>query len=87
MTLLAEVVQTAGTRWAIERRFDVPQGEGACITSRSGIGRGGFWQFVLATTQSIGQILDWSVWRRCYQGRAQFCHDKRRADPEVSFEY
>jgi hypothetical protein len=42
-----------------------------------------FWRLVLATKQTIGQMLDWSAWRRWHQGMAQYCHYKRRAGPEL----
>src|SRR5215217_5536120 len=41
------------------------------------------WRLVLATKQTIGQILDWSAWRRWHQGMAQFYHYKQRVGPEV----
>ena len=42
-----------------------------------------FWRLVLATTQTIGQMLDWSAWRRWHQGVAQYYHYKRRARLEL----
>lgn len=38
-----------------------------------------FGQLVLATRHTIGQILDWSSWRRWHQGVAQYYHYKRRS--------
>jgi SRSO17 transposase len=38
-----------------------------------------FGQLVLATRHTIGQILDWSAWRRWHQGVAQYYHRKRRS--------
>jgi len=40
-----------------------------------------FWRLVLATRQTVGQILDWSAWRRWHQGVAQYYHYKRRTVP------
>ena len=40
-----------------------------------------FWRLVLAAMQTIGQILDWSAWRRWHQGVAQYYHYKRRTVP------
>src|SRR4029453_6994241 len=40
-----------------------------------------FWRLVLVTKQTIGQILDWSAWRRGHQGGAQYYHYKRRTVP------
>src|SRR5262245_10332784 len=40
-----------------------------------------FWRLVLATRHTIGQILDWSAWRRWHQGVAQYYHYKRRTVP------
>src|SRR5215510_4590287 len=37
-----------------------------------------FWRLVLATRQTIGQILDWSAWRRWHPGVAQYYLYKRR---------
>jgi hypothetical protein len=42
-----------------------------------------FWRLVLATKQTVGQMLDWSAWRRWHQGMAQYYHYKRRAGPEL----
>jgi hypothetical protein len=42
-----------------------------------------FWRLVLATTQTIGQMADWSAWRRWHQEIAQHYHYRRRAGPEV----
>jgi SRSO17 transposase len=39
------------------------------------------WRRVLATRQTIGQMLDSSAWRRWHQGVAQFYHYKRRTVP------
>jgi len=38
-----------------------------------------FGRLVLATRPTIGQILDWSAWRRWHQGVAQYYHCKRRS--------
>ena len=37
-----------------------------------------FGRLVLVTRHTIGQILDWSAWRRWHQGVAQYYHYKRR---------
>jgi SRSO17 transposase len=37
-----------------------------------------FGRLVLVTRHTIGQILDWSAWRRWHQGVAQYYHCKRR---------
>jgi hypothetical protein len=42
-----------------------------------------FGRLVLVTKPTIGQILDWSAWRRWHQGIAQYYHYRRRAGPEV----
>jgi hypothetical protein len=39
------------------------------------------WRLVLATCQTIGQILDWSAWRRWHQSVVQLYHYKRRTVP------
>jgi SRSO17 transposase len=38
-----------------------------------------FGRLVLATRHTIGQMLDWSAWRRWHQGVAQHYHYKRRS--------
>jgi SRSO17 transposase len=38
-----------------------------------------FGRLVLVTRHTIGQILDWSAWRRWHQGVAQYYHYKRRS--------
>ena len=38
-----------------------------------------FGRLVLVTRHTIGQILDWSGWRRWHQGVAQYYHRKRRS--------
>ena len=38
-----------------------------------------FGRLVLVTRHTIGQILDWSGWRRWHQGVAQYYHYKRRS--------
>jgi hypothetical protein len=38
-----------------------------------------FGRLVLATRHTIGQMLDWSAWRRWHQGVAQYYHRKRRS--------
>ena len=38
-----------------------------------------FGRLVLVTRHTIGQILDWSAWRRWHQGVAQYYHRKRRS--------
>ena len=38
-----------------------------------------FGRLVLATRHTIGQMLDWSAWRRWHQGVAHYYHDKRRS--------
>jgi SRSO17 transposase len=42
-----------------------------------------FGRLVLATRHTIGQILDWSAWRRWHQGVAQYYHRKRRSVPQL----
>ena len=42
-----------------------------------------FGRLVLATRHTIGQILDWSAWRRWHQGVAQYYHYKRRSVPQL----
>lgn len=42
-----------------------------------------FGRLVLATRHTIGQMLDWSAWRRWHQGVAQYYHDKRRSVPQL----
>jgi SRSO17 transposase len=42
-----------------------------------------FERLVLVTRHTIGQILDWSAWRRWHQGVAQYYHRKRRSVPQL----
>lgn len=42
-----------------------------------------FGRLGLAPKQTMGQMLDWSAWRRWHQGMAQYDHYRRRAGPEV----
>jgi hypothetical protein len=41
------------------------------------------WRLGLATTQTLGPLLDGCAWRRWHQGMAPYYHYKRRTDLEV----
>lgn len=42
-----------------------------------------FGRLMLVTRHTIGQMLDWSAWRRWHQGVAQYYHRKRRSVPQL----